>query len=449
MVSFKVVLLQALAYLLPLAAGFPAPRADGPLKPVDDPFYVPPAGFESEAPGTILRHRKTPFPIAAFGFAKVNLESSHQVLYRTTDAFGKAVATVSTILIPHNADTSKLLSYQVAQDAADPNCSPSFAFQQESENGNALSLIMPQLEFIFITAALNKGWVVTAPDHLGPESAFLSNILSGHAVLDNIRAVLASTEFTNVTSDATVTMWGYSGGSLASGFAAELQPEYAPELKIAGAALGGTVPEILPVVEATNKGLFTGLLPAGIRGLSKVYPEIAKLIDENLIPEKREEFQKTDNLCLTGNILEYLGKDVYSYVKNEDVFSDPIATKVLNENAMGHNIPGIPLFIYKSAGDEVSPVNASDALVDKYCDGGAQLEYKRDTLSEHALLEIVGAPDAFFWLEDRMDGAPAEKGCKRSTHFTTLADPRTIAALGSGLVQVLLSFLSLPIGPPL
>jgi hypothetical protein len=358
------------------------------------------------------------------------------------------VATVSTILVPHNADFTKLLSYQVAQDAASPNCSPSYAFQLEAATDGILGLIMPQLELVFITAALEKGWVVTVPDHLGTKSAFLANNLSGQATLDNIRAALASTEFTNISKDATITMWGYSGGSLASGFAAELQPTYAPELNIAGAALGGTVPQILPVVYATNEGLFTGLIPSGIQGLANEYPSAAQLIADNVLPSKAAAFNKTQSLCLTGDIINYLGQDVFSYVSDPNIFTEPIATALLDANAMGQHVPEIPLYIYKSAGDEISPVNNTDDLVSQtYCPGGASVQYLRDELSEHATMAILGAPDAFIWLEDRMKGKPIDTGCSQSTVLTSLTDPNTLLALGVDIVDVLLSLLAAPVGP--
>lgn len=430
-----------------LAFGIPVVRS-GPQYPLDDPFYVPPDGFESTAPGSILRYRTPPYPIAAFSLVKVNLAASYQILYRTTNSFGDAVATVSTILIPHNADFTKLLSYQVAEDSSYPNCSPSYAFQLDAATDGVIGLIMPQLEFVFITAALEKGWVVTVPDHLGTKSAFLANNLSGQATLDNIRAALASTEFTNISPDATITMWGYSGGSLASGFAAELQPTYAPELKIAGAALGGTVPKILPVIDATNKGLFTGLIPAGIQGLANEYPSAAQLIAENVLPSKAAAFNKTQTLCLAGDITTYIGQDIYSYVSDPNIFTGPVATALLDANAMGQHVPGIPLYIYKSAGDEVSPVDNTDELVSQiYCPGGARVQYLRDELSEHASMAILGAPDAFIWLEARMNGEPVDAGCSTSTVVTSLTDPSTLLSLGAGIVEVLLSLLAVPIGP--
>ncbi|GAB1192506.1 hypothetical protein APSETT444_001698 [Aspergillus pseudonomiae] len=408
-------LLAPILAVLPLVSAFPAQlpaRSSAPALPLDDPFYIPPEGFESSAPGTILRHRTPPNPIAALGFAKVNIQAAHQILYRTSDSSGNAIATVSTILIPHNADYSKLLSYQVAEDAADPNCAPSYALQLEAAH-----------------------------------DAFLANNLSGQAVLDNIRAALASSSFTNITSDPTIALWGYSGGSLASGFAAELHPTYAPELNIVGAALGGTVPKIRPVIDAVNKGPFVGLVPAGIQGLANEYPDIQKLIDDGLNPSKRAEFNKTQNLCLSGDLIQYFGKDIYEYANDRDIFDQPAAVKVMNANAMGQHVPKIPLLIYKSVGDEISPVNDTDSLVETYCKGGASVEYKRDELSEHASLEITGSADGMLWLMDRMNNKPVQQGCTTSTAVTGLADPRALLALGQEILTLLKAILSGPIGP--
>ncbi|KAA8643393.1 hypothetical protein EYZ11_012583 [Aspergillus tanneri] len=443
-------LLCSLALLPNIALAAPAATSSNdsrPTPPLDDPFYTPPEGFESTAPGTILRSRTPPFPIAAFSIVEVNLAGAHQLLYRSTDSFGKPVVAASTILIPRNADNTKLLSYQVAQDAANPNCAPSFALQLHAAHDNILGLAMPQAEIAFIAAALGKGWIVTVPDHLGTKSAFLANTLSGQIVLDNVRAAIDSSNFTNIASNPTVTIWGYSGGSLASGFAAELQPEYAPELHIAGAALGGTVPQIPSVIKAVNKGVFTGLLPAGIQGLANEYPNIDKLVQDNLEPSNKDDFLKTKDFCLMEDLAHYLNKDIYSYTKNKDLFRLPEATKVLDANALGQKAPKIPLLVYKSVNDEVSPVKDTDDLVTSYCGKGANVEYKRDVLSEHAAMEIVGAPDAIIWLTDRMKGVPVKTGCTKSTSFTSLTNPGAIAALGQGVIDVLLLLLKAPLKP--
>ncbi|KAL3411511.1 hypothetical protein V8F44DRAFT_475249, partial [Aspergillus fumigatus] len=51
----------------------------------------------------------------------------------------------------------------------------------------------------------------------------------------------------------------------------ELQPLYAPELRITRAALGGTVPYMPPVLDPISKGTRAGLILAGLHGFANEY----------------------------------------------------------------------------------------------------------------------------------------------------------------------------------
>ncbi|KAH2158638.1 hypothetical protein KXW37_000460 [Aspergillus fumigatus] len=128
------------------------------------------------------------------------------------------------------------------------------------------------------------------------------------------------------------------------------------------------------------------------------------------------------------------------------MLKDPEVTRVLGENAMGQHVPDIPLFVYKSTNDDVSPVGDTDALVSNYCAAGGKVEYYRDELSNHATMAVIGVPNALLWLKDRMNGVPARAGCKTQTALTGLLDPRTLAVLGIDLIKVLLALLSAPVG---
>ncbi|TQV95461.1 secretory lipase [Cordyceps javanica] len=403
-------ILQAATFALLLSAISASPIAElfggGPKLPGDDPFYTPPRGYESAEPGAILRHRPVPQPLSTF-----KLVAAHQILFRTTDSFGRAVATVTTVLVPPNANKDRLLSYQVAEDAADVNCAPSYVFQQGSQTGGLFGTIATQAEMAIIEKALEKGWYVAVPDFLGPRSAFLANNLAGFAVLDGVRAALASSNFTQLAADPAVALWGYSGGSLASGFAAELQPCYAPELKILGAALGGTCPDILSVLYTINKSVYAGLIGTGVVGLSNEYPEVASLIQEQLRPEKKAKLDGIRSQCLGAAVLSFLFQDIFAYVKDPGIFKGPVVLKVIAENNMGHSAPRIPLLVYKGVKDEISPVADTDKLVKYYCDGGSAVDYRRIPTEGHLSLLGSGASTALAWLDDRLTGAAVAGGC--------------------------------------
>ena len=86
------------------------------------------------------------------------------------------------------------------------------------------------------------GWIVSSPDYEGPGSSFSAGRLSGHGVLDGLRAALNFGSTLGLSSGVKVAGFGYSGGAIATGWAAALQPSYAPELtsKLVGWSYGGT-----------------------------------------------------------------------------------------------------------------------------------------------------------------------------------------------------------------
>lgn len=427
----------------------PAPLVDrvAPAPPSRDPFYAVPDGLNVVKPGTILAHRTPPAPIAAFGFLRTNLQATHQLRYRTTDSHGNATATVVTVLIPHNADKSKVLSYHVAEDSASIDCAPSYALQLEAASGPLVGTLLTQAELLLMEAALEQGWVVIVPDYLGPQSAFLANRLSGQAILDGIRATLNSADLTGI-QDPTITMWGYSGGSVVTGWAAELHPSYAPELKIAGAAVGGTVPDLANAVTAMNKGPFAGIIAPGVLGLSAQYPELKAVIDKRLMPQHVGKFHKPLKQCLVANALEFQFADVLGMFDDPNlVKTDPTIVKLLKENALGQATPKIPLFWYMSVLDEVSPIEATDGLVDKYCKAGVSVEYLRDTVSEHGSYAVIGAPRAISWLKRVMNGHQPRKGCSKKTTLSTLFDQATVEVVPTLIADALLDLLGKPVGP--
>lgn len=406
MKSLKPTFLAVLALAAQLIDAAVFTRAAGPALPENDAFYIPPSGFETTAPGTILRNRPVPNTMSGF-----NISAAYQVLYRTTDSFDRAIVAVSTILVPNKADKSKLVSYQIAEDAANPDCCPSYVFQDGSQTGGLLGTVSTKSEMKLIQQALDKGWYVTVPDFLGPKSAFLANNLAGYAVLDGVRAALASSSFTQLGSNPATALWGYSGGSLASGFAAELQPCYAPELKIAGAALGGTCPSISSVLYTINKSTYAGLIVTGILGLSNEYAAVASTISSGLVSSKADQFNQGRELCLGAAVIKYSKQDIFTYFKDPSIFNSTAMLRVIAENNMGQAAPSIPLMIYKGSKDEISPVADTDSLVQKYCSQGTSVEYHKVAGATHLGLLTSGTSIAMKWLEDRLNGVASSTGC--------------------------------------
>ena len=130
---------------------------------------------------------------------------------------------MTTVFVPTKSNGTALLSYQIAYDSASVDASPSYSLNSVTDTK--------------IEAALGRGWHVNVPDYEGPLASFTAGVMSGYATLDSVRAALSCREILRLSPNARYAMYGYSGGALGAGWAAELQSQYAPELKFSGAAL--------------------------------------------------------------------------------------------------------------------------------------------------------------------------------------------------------------------
>ncbi|KAF4958827.1 hypothetical protein FGADI_2171 [Fusarium gaditjirri] len=437
-------------FLLPLALGGVAtPPAHEIVKravtpPSEDPFYKALDGYENASPGDILAYRKAPGKLAAFQAIPLNVKDVWQVSYRSTDVFGNPQASVSTIIIPYNADPSKVISYQIAEDAAYINCSPSYVLQQGTNTSYAGT---GSVEVLLMAGALRQGWIISSPDWEGPQSSFIEGVQAGQSTLDSIRAALRSNKFTGIKSSAAVQLWGYSGGALASEFAAELQASYAPELNIIGMAIGGTTPNVQSVYRTINNGLFAGLSFAALGSLTKIFPDVKTAIDAQLVPSKRDAFYSSLEVCFYGATVNYAFQNSSTYFKT-DIIEDPTVSHYLNSNCNqgSHGTPGMPIFWYKAQTDEISPIADTDALVKKYCDAGVSITYVREAFGEHFTEAALSIGDVLNFLTARFAGEPISGCTTRSVFLSPLSSPATAKTAGTFIVGTLLSIIGFPIG---
>lgn len=385
--------------------------------------------------------------VAAFSLLPQKVRS-WQLLYRTTDWQGRPDATATTVLLPWGAKPDKsrpLLSYQVAQDSTAPQCVPSHVLQQ----GSGFEGIVTQAELLLIDAAVRQGWAVSVPDHEGRGGHLGVAKEPGYLALDGIRAAENFAPLGLNGADTKVGMWGYSGGGLATGWTVEMQPGYAPELNVAGAAMGGPVPNLVSLLERANGQPFAGLIPLGIAALRKTYPQIAEVVNTYLTPEGQAIIDRADTECTQQTAARYPFVDFNNYTRIplHDVVQLPEVQEVAEDVRLGNHAPTAPLYVYHSVNDELPAIGDTDHQVANYCVAGDVVTYKRDILSEHVSLVITGAAGALNWLKQRLSGAPAPPACTTETVVSTLASPSALATFGTVLLQDLLALLGQPIRP--
>ncbi|KAJ6779861.1 hypothetical protein PWT90_00858 [Aphanocladium album] len=383
-----------LSHVLLLACStlaFPAPQTNEPEFVLEQRGGQPPTE-PAYAPGDVIRARHPPLGIRFFGTANANLADSYQLLYRTSGPDGSPMVAVSTVMIPHNADYSKFLSYQVETDSPWGYCLPSVTLKQ----------------------SLDAAGVVSSPDHEGPNGA----------VLDNLRAVLRARNLTGVKPDARIVLWGYSVGSHATAFALELAQE--PSSGTGTRARSRASPS-----------------PARLGCLART-PKLKTLIDEELVPSKSDDFYKPASQCLIATHAEDGSKDLHSYFKDgKNFLNNSEVQRIASENVMKgqRGASKMPIFMYHAIPDEIVSFQDAQNLYNTWYAGGANIHFNKDQVAEHVTMSITSAPAALDYISGRLNGKRAQSGCQSQTKISSLLNLQSLSTLGQVVVDDISTFL--------
>ncbi|KAI0485000.1 secretory lipase-domain-containing protein [Xylariaceae sp. FL0804] len=394
-------------------------RATLPL-PAEDPFYTPPTGYEDTEPGTVLRSRT----IEVSFFSDIpDLVEGWQLLYRTTAVNGTAISTVTTIFKPLLAYTDRFVSYATAYDSSATKCDPSYAYELGSD---AFDNLGTDAEFLLIEGLLLQGYIVSSANYEGPDAAFSPGHLEGMCLLDSLRAVSNFGSTLGLSTDSPdIVASGYSGGAIATGWAASLQSSYAPELPVKGWVYGGTPVNLTGVVTYLDNTTWSGFLPAAVVGLSapSAYEaQLQSLLDEILTDEGREAFEYSKSHCTLGDISEYAFTSILSYefqTLGPAILQQPALSQVLTDNIMGlygNLTPTAPVLMYHAEQDEIIPYSNASALVDRYCSRGVDITFTTYEEGGHVTTAVVGIPELYTFVNEAFSGT-LETGCNKKTEL--------------------------------
>ena len=373
----------------------------GPLLPADDPFYAEPDDLAVLRPGEIIRTRQV---VLRDFWASRHRDRAWQVLYRSTDLNGVPGVAATTVVLPRRPAVDgrfALLSFQCAIDAVSSSCFPSYALRKGTHAGRAIA----PFEFLVVRRALAKGWAVSIPDHEGMLGAWGAPREPGYRTLDGIRAALAFDEL-DLAPDTPVGLWGYSGGGLATAWAAEMAPTYAPELHLIGAVLGSPVGDMASALLHLNGGFHSGLPLLAIAGLRRVYPALDDAIEAHATDSGRRNLATIAELGTVDALRQFGYHDIDDYldIPMADLLAQPDVTAMMTDLELGHHTPTIPLLVVQAVHDEVIGIAEIDDLVARYRSRGVDVTYVRDQLSEHYSLLPLSGPLAVRWLSHRLAG---------------------------------------------
>ncbi|WP_336087057.1 lipase family protein [Nocardia sp. SSK8] len=422
----------------------PAPAIAVPPE-LDAAFYRPPAEVVAgKRPGEIIAAREV--HVANAGLIPLNVDA-WQVSYRSNNTRDEPIAAVATLLKPRGSAPDKMVSMQIAEDSLAAYCSPSYAVRQWSV-ATAVGQIVVPLEFVVAQAQLQQGWAVVIPDHQGPDSAFGAGPLGARITLDGMRAARDFAPM-RLAPDTRIGMYGYSGGAIVTGHAAELKQTYAPELNIVGAAEGGVPADFGPLLDIGNGQMWSGMIMAAVLGLGREYPEFGELLARDLDPLGQGLALIKGGLCVQYNtaLLPFANLKGMLRVPEGDPMRNPVVREVLDQTRMGKAVPDMPMFIWQANPDELIPVGPVNTLVDTYCrNPEADVQYVREHLGEHITTEVSGSATALLWLRDRLDGVPVAQGCSTSDAGLLALNPDGLSLLAGTFGETIASLFGKAVG---
>ncbi|MCK8613515.1 lipase family protein [Gordonia sp. C13] len=386
------------------AAPVPNPVAAPGQLPSQDPFYVPPRGYENRAPGAILRTRQVQL---GWRGGDVPIFAT-QILYRSTNNFGNPTSTVTTVISPPGVGPGaprRLVSYHSFYDALGSQCDPSYTLR----GGN---MSERPIDISLIAGLMAAGYTVSVPDYEGRGLRWTIARESGYAALDGLRATLRQLR---APARTPIGLFGYSGGSVPTGFGAELAPKYAPELNIIGAAAGGVVVDPIHNLGYVNgKQDWTGVIPA----LMAVYNETYGLnLPDYLSPKGTRILRQVAGQCIEQFADAYPGLTDRQLLKPGvgGILDVPGARRALSKNVMGTlGTPRSPMMLgvgnSDGVGDGVMITADVARLAGSFCRRGVPTTFTEYRGLSHTAAFIPWSVEALAFLDNRFAGRPTG-GC--------------------------------------
>lgn len=373
------------------------------------------------APGTPLRTRTVPYHIQGLALPL----QAVQILYRTRDQVGAPAVNATTVIRPviPVSPSPRVLSYQSAYDSLNPADQPSTVIA----GGTGLGGVAVNAETLIFAPALLAGYTINVPDTEGQRADFAAGPEYGYTTLDSLRAI-ARVRATGTGPRARIGLLGYSGGAIATEWAAELAAGYAPGVarRIVGSAFGGVLVDPVHNLEYVNGApVWSGVIPMALIGIARSFHID---LQPYLSDYGKQVYADLEHASILDAVGHYPGLTWQQLAKPEytDPAVIPVFVRTANQLIMGTGgTPTAPIFIGEGTGGEMEGTRASAlygsgdgvmlagdvrTLARQYCAAGTTVLYREYPLS-HGGTAVAWFPAAYRWLMARFGGIAAASNC--------------------------------------
>lgn len=400
-----------------------APAADAVTIPAPMPaFYTPPTSLPA-GNGQLVKSEPLNSLLNVWG-------TSTRIMYTSTDTNGQQVAVTGTYIEPwgkwYGPGERPVVAYSVGTMGQGDQCAPSYNMTSViGVSGNSFTV---NYETSSINNLLAKGIAVVMTDYVGLGTTnrvhtYMNREDQAHAVLDAAR-VASKVPGSTVKPTSKVGTYGYSQGGGASGAAIELQPTYAPELKMAGAYVGAPPADLEKTLAGIDGSAIMGVAGYFINGLLSEKPTIEPFMDANTNAAGKAALADVANQCIADTAAAYGFRKTNVWTVTGESLNvimrrSPEVMAEVDKQRIGRLKPTVPVRVATGIYDDIVPHAQAKQLALDWCAKGANVTYVPIQSTNwgnkvglnHVAPMLTDALTAANWLGDRFAGKDVASNC--------------------------------------
>jgi pimeloyl-ACP methyl ester carboxylesterase len=242
--------------------------------------------------------------------------------------------------------------------------------------------------------------------------AWSAGRMAGQAVLDGIRAA-ESFAPSEVDASSKVAGWGYSGGGQATGWAAQLQPSYAPELNVVGWVAGDFAADLKSLIAPGGNldgTALSGIEMTAVVGVARDYPQLLPLFNA----AGQQMAAGIKDACQAQAFISNPFTSLSQFT-NVNPLTNSVTLSVLADDSVGAAAPTAPTLLQSGQNDEIIPPAQGTYANAVWCAKGGNIQLQRSEVPEHVVNDFALIPGSVQWLQDRFAGDPFTNTCDTTT----------------------------------
>ena len=355
------------------------------------------------------------------GLPNSSYEVDHYLLhFQSTDVDGSAARIRAQLFVPRFPEPteSPVYVFGAGTTGVSEKCAPIIEIPAINRWGHFRANML---------AYAGEGFITIFPEYLGfgdpaTPQRYFSKVAEAHVMLDAARAVNAFFEQRDSLarpSDA-LFLGGFSQGGHAAHSAADLQPQYAPELQITGLIGYGQTNDVAMLMrEMAYYSPYIIYTYAEIYGRDRInpgdyllpiwLPTLEQDIHGLCVEEFQHHYPRDGRTLFTPEFYDALHADTQGF-RLARVF--PEMAQALRENRAGFEGHGLPSLVLHGEDDIIVSVEAQERFVAALCRGGSPVQFEVLPEARHRDVRPDGFQYSVRWMKHLAEGGTPPNDCE-------------------------------------